>query len=192
MLKRSLLALLSITCFSWCFAAPAEVKRCVFSIEVIRDGGGLRAADYTAVGDGIFLFEDADGRITGERHQRWDQADGLVFRCNPEKEVFGGGAEFTARVRALFKKSAIQEMDFPAAAQAAQEQAMRQGRNFVQTGEKTVAVFADLEGTRFRFSAAGLGWHLRSYAEYHAKLTALKALLDGIAYEYGRSRISID
>lgn len=189
MLKHSLLVFLSLTCLKLCFAAPAEVKRCVFSIEIIRDGGGMWPTGYTAVGDGVFLFEHADGRITGERYEQWNASTGLPREL--QKEVFARGNEFTRRVRELFKKCAIRELDFNAAVAAAQR-AMPEEKMFVNMGAKTVKVFAGLEGTRFSFSANGLGWHLEIYGTYSAKLRELKSLLDGVAYEYGRSRIFID
>lgn len=189
MLKNSLLAFLSLACLKLCFAAPQAEKRCVFSIEVIRDGGGMADFGYTGVGDGIFLYEHADGQITGERYQRLEPYG--TIRRMPEREVFGGGPEFTRRVRELFKKAAIKEVDFHAAVEAAKG-ALPPGKSYVQTGAKAVSVFADLEGTRFRFSYTGVGWHLKVYAEYDTKLGELKSLLDGVAYEYGRARIFID
>jgi hypothetical protein len=193
MLKHPLLVFLSLTCLNLCIAAPAEVKRCVFSIEVIRDGGGLWPTGYTAVGDGIFLYEHADGQITAERYQRLDIQSGAPRV--PEREVFADGKAFTQRVRDLFKKSAIRELDNPAfyAAELAARQAMPvPGKILVITGAATVRVYGDLEGTRFTFSYAGLGSCLEFYADYNEKLKALKALLDGIAYEYGRARIFLD
>ena len=189
MLKFSLLVFLSLTCLHLSIAAPAEVKRCVFSIEVIRDGGGMYPKRYTAVGDGIFLYEHADGRISGERYQRLEPNDGA--RRVPEREIFGAGPEFTRRIRDLFKKSALRERDFQAAVIAAQ-QPRSDGKIFMVTGAKTERVFADLEGTQFDFSTPGIGWLLKNLADDNAKLRALKSLLDGVAFEYGRSRIFIE
>jgi hypothetical protein len=197
MTRPSLLLFLSITCIGLCRAAPAETKRCIFSIEVTRDGGGMNDFGYTAVGDGIFLYEHADGGISGERYQRLDPNG--AFRRMPEREIFGDGPEFTRRIRDLFKKSAIGELDFRAEAVAASEayarQVVAEGKVFpaitIFTGSKTIKIFADLEGTRFTINNRGpeLNHLLKSIGDYNEKLKGLKALLDGIAYEYGRARI---
>lgn len=196
MLKTLFLALLSITCLNRCSAANAETKRCVFSIEVIRDGRGLKPQGYTAIGDGIFLYEHPDGQITGERYQQWDIQSGAPR--DPQREIFGSGKAFSQTVRDLFKKSAVGEVDFQAemlaAEQAATQHAISTGKVLPVTvsSGRTVRIYADLEGTRFTFSVGGLSAVLRLGVDHNEKLKALKALLDGIAYEYGRSRVFID
>ncbi len=191
MLKHTIFLFLAVTCFQLCTAAPGDAKRCVFSIEVIRDGAGFKPLGYKVVGDGIFLYEHSDGQITAERYQQWDIQGGAPRE--PQREVFAGGKAFTQRVRDLFKKSAIRELDFPAvhAAVLAAQQAMPEGGILITNGP-SVRIYADLEGTRFTFSYEGLGSSLRFYADYNEKLRALKTLLDGVAYEYGRARIFLD
>jgi hypothetical protein len=71
-------------------ATAAEQKRCVFGIEIVADGGGARlSVDDTHVGEGIFIYEHADGSLTVEQRNRSHEAS--ASRELKHLDLGGGG-----------------------------------------------------------------------------------------------------
>ena len=168
-------------------SAATENRRCVFSIVIVHDGGGASRPGDTRVGDGLFLYEYAGGWITGERREAWHGLFGPAQE--PVTDLFGGGPEFTAAIRAIFRQSQLHGIDFGAAVAAARQQAAVDGKIMALVGPRTVEVSADLEGTHFSLTAEGLGAELDFFSPYSPELRRLKSLLDAIALEYGRHRV---
>jgi hypothetical protein len=167
--------------------AAGDRKQCVFLIEIVKDGGGMSRPGDTRVGDRVCIYEHEGGWLTGKRHEAWHGLIGPPREA--QDDLFGGGAEFTARIRSLFREAAIHNFDYGQAIEDARKKGWAEKKILALVGPTTVSVFADLEGTRFSFTAEGLGASLEFYAPYSAELQKLKLLLDGIAYEYGRHRI---
>ncbi len=90
---RSLLVILTWVCLTEMLvvtATAAEQKRCVFGIEIVADGGGARlSVDDTHVGEGIFIYEHADGSLTVEQRNRSHEAS--ASRELKHLDLGGGG-----------------------------------------------------------------------------------------------------
>ena len=170
-------------------SATEDHKRCVFRIEIVKDGGGMSRPGDTRVGDRVCIYEHDGGWLTGERHEGWHGIIGPPREARDDS--FGGGAEFTARIRKLFKEAAIHDFDYDQAIQDARKIVWAETKSggLALIGPHAVRVVADLEGTKFSFTAEGLGGSVEFYAPYSLELQKLKLLLDGIAYEYGRYSI---
>lgn len=187
MSKILLLFTLALLAGSQLCSAATENRKCVFSIVITQNGGGASRPGDSRIGDGLFLYEYEGGWITGERREAWHGMFGPVQE--PVTDLFGGGPEFTGRIREIFRKSQIHGIDFAAAVAAARQRAAADGKIHWLDGPTTVEVFADLEGTHLSLTAVGLGAELDFFSPYNPELQQLKALLDAMAMEYGRHRI---
>lgn len=158
-------------------ARQATGDRCIFSVQTIRDSGGLRELGSTQVGDGIFIYEGAGGSIRCER-----QKDHL-------RELIGSGPEFTAKIRDAFKRANLPELDFneAIAETIAKQRTQEQGTTpaiSVTMGARLYRVYADYEGTSFTFDCEHLGADLRECAKTNPKLERLQALLDALEISF--------
>ena len=187
-MKLLLFCLVALTSAQLCSAASEVTRRCVFSIEIVADGGGLHRIGDTSVGDKVVIYEYEDGWIIGERHEAWH---GIAEpQRGPDDDRFGSGPQFTDDIRLVFKKAKLGSFNFDKAlALARQKESQAKGPILVLVGPQTVKVFADFEGTHFSFTCAGLGATLDHLAQFSPEFQKLKSLLDSIAFEYGRHRI---
>lgn len=184
MTKVYVAALLALLAVGAARAAPPDEKKCVFSIEVVAETlNGLHRPGDTAVGDSLFIYEHAGGWLTAERHEAWH---GLGAPQPANDELWGGGKEFTARIREAFKAARLAHFDFDRQLSIAKRVS---GEGFVMIGSRTVRVRADLEGTTFAFQCDGLGFMLDLFSHADPELGRLKALLDQVSLEYGRHRL---
>jgi hypothetical protein len=157
-----------------------QPERCLFSIEIITDGGGLQRAGGSSVGDKISLCEWKGGWITAERHIQWH---GECANKNPDDLRFGSGPEFTSEIRGLLKAADLGRLDFHAELAKAKKVA---GDNFMLIGGVRVRVNVDDGTNHFSFIAEGLSPLLDRYSTYSPRLNGLKVLVDRLELEYGR------
>jgi hypothetical protein len=149
----------------------------VFRVEALTEGGGIRKVTEPYVGTSIALYEYPDGFIVGIRHASWRRED----------VRFGGGPEFTQRIRKTFRESALRDFDFEKCVAEAKRKMGSEGNIVGYVGFPTLRFYADLEGTVFSFTAEAVRGKVDQYAKYNASLLRLKIVLDEIACELGRT-----
>jgi hypothetical protein len=150
--------------------------RCVFRIEALTERGGLRQTDEPYLGTSIALYEYPGGYIVGYRHVSWRSED---LR-------FGGGAEFTQRIRKVFREAALRDFDFEKSVADAEKKRGGHREPVFYSGFAELRFYADLEGTAFTFTSYAVRAKVEEYAAYSNELSRLKIVLDQIAYELGR------
>jgi hypothetical protein len=167
--------------------AFADARECVFSIEVVTDGGGLHRPGDTSVGDGIFIYEVPGGDLVAERREGWH---GLGSPQSPNDESWGAGKEFTSRIREAFRRAHLRDSDFRGTPLTGRQD-LRTGVPLV-IGARHIKVHADLEGTSFTLECEAFGSRLDFYSRSDPELAKLKTLLDQIAFEYGKTKLLLD
>jgi hypothetical protein len=184
-IRFAVLAVLALAPSGFAFA---EDRKCVFSIEVVSDGGGLRFPEDTAVGNRIFIFEYPSGELVAERYEIGHGVDSPKL---PSNEVWGKGEEFTSRIRDAFKKAHLRDADLQGTQLTARQDLANPGTPVV-IGARKVKVHADLEGTTFTIEGGMLGSRLEYYSRSSPVLIRLQTLMDVIAFESGRTKFFLD
>lgn len=157
--------------------AKAEEKRCIFSAKIVDAGGGLRAMGSggeipsSRIGDGVFVYETSGGSIIEENH------------VGNSKEIINAGPQYSAKIRAAFSKAGLPNFDFSHAVEEVVSK-IRAGQKReeaaieVTIGAKQYEVYANFEGTNFKFNCEHLGTALREYAKVTPELNRFQDLLD--------------
>ena len=181
-MKRLHLVFLVALCLGLPRAVAVDEKKCVFSIEVVADGGGLHRPGDTAIGDFIRIYEQADGGLYAERYESWH---GLDSPRPPTDEFWGAGKEFTARVREAFRTAHLNNSELGKALAESKDLSVT---GIVVVGSRTVEIHADLEGTSFSIRSDAVR-SLDYYTPKNPVLLRFKVLLEQIASEYGRTKL---
>lgn len=158
--------------------ADESGARVVFCIKVVAEeqNGVWRPGD-TRVGDQFALLQLSDGNIVSHTAEANHSLDPKAAGLDITKPL---NAEQT---RKLFRMANLAGLDFNAQLIAAKKtelelSGMRSG--LASVGGTTVEVFANFDGTNFKFVCKDLVLVLPRYARYNAELARLYALLEDL------------
>lgn len=174
-MRRLLLFLLALPSLAW---AGDTKGRVVFYIKVVAEQqNGIWRPGDTRVGDQFALLQLPDGKIVSREVEGNHTLDPKAAGVDITRPLS------TEEIRKLFHIAGLTGFDFGAQMTAAQKTefeltGMHSGWHSI--GGTTVEVYADFDGTSFKFVCKDLELILPHYARYNPELARLYALLDDL------------